>query len=268
MELERLKKEWTAPFRADVHREMWDRAAEEYAKKPLPDPEKDPFLLRMQEMGLLQPDRTILDLGCGGGGYALALSPFVKQVTGCDLSPKMTEAARRRQAEEKVSNAEFFCLDWHEGDSVPAGWERGFDTVFAHMTPAVSDYLTLDKMTRCAREACLLQKNTRRTDEFLTEVLAQIGIDEPFRDHDGVSEVLTYLWESGYEPNLTYEKTVWQARRTPEAAVGWYLDRAKLHRALTPEEEEKIRVYVQAHVQDGIVTDRTHTTIVTIDWRI
>ena len=48
--------------------------------------------------GLLGPDRDVLDLGCGIGRVAAALSPRVRSVAGLDIAPAMIAAARARCA--------------------------------------------------------------------------------------------------------------------------------------------------------------------------
>jgi SAM-dependent methyltransferase len=49
--------------------------------------------------GLLDPDWTVGDLGCGTGQVAASLAPFVKQVIAVDRSSDMLHAARRRVAD-------------------------------------------------------------------------------------------------------------------------------------------------------------------------
>jgi ubiquinone/menaquinone biosynthesis C-methylase UbiE len=46
--------------------------------------------------GLLDPEWTVGDLGCGTGQVAASLAPFVKQVIAVDRSNDMLQAARRR----------------------------------------------------------------------------------------------------------------------------------------------------------------------------
>jgi SAM-dependent methyltransferase len=53
---------------------------------------------RFAEWGLLGPDRTTLEIGCGIGRMQVALSPKVGEAHGIDISPNMIEAARRRCA--------------------------------------------------------------------------------------------------------------------------------------------------------------------------
>jgi SAM-dependent methyltransferase len=49
-------------------------------------------------LGLLPDDWTVGDLGCGTGGLAAELAPFVARVIGVDRSPEMLAAAARRTA--------------------------------------------------------------------------------------------------------------------------------------------------------------------------
>jgi SAM-dependent methyltransferase len=51
------------------------------------------IVARLQSWGLLGPDRTALDLGCGIGRVTAALSPAVGHVTGIDISKMMIARA-------------------------------------------------------------------------------------------------------------------------------------------------------------------------------
>ncbi|MGF6227539.1 SAM-dependent methyltransferase [Inquilinus ginsengisoli] len=53
---------------------------------------------RMDEWGLLGRDRTVLDLGCGIGRFAVALAGRVRRVLGLDISARMVVEAQRRCA--------------------------------------------------------------------------------------------------------------------------------------------------------------------------
>jgi ArsR family transcriptional regulator len=66
--------------------------------------------------GLLDPQWTVGDLGCGTGSAASALAPFVRQVIAVDRSGEMLQAARRRLRE--YPNAE---VRRGELESLPIG---------------------------------------------------------------------------------------------------------------------------------------------------
>jgi SAM-dependent methyltransferase len=53
---------------------------------------------RMDEWGLLGHDRTVLDLGCGIGRFAVVLAGRVRRVVGLDISARMVAEAQRRCA--------------------------------------------------------------------------------------------------------------------------------------------------------------------------
>lgn len=71
--------------------------------------------------GLLDPEWTVGDLGCGTGQLTAALAPFVARVVGVDESATMLAAARRRL--EGIGNIEL-----HEGglEALPLG-DRSLD---------------------------------------------------------------------------------------------------------------------------------------------
>jgi SAM-dependent methyltransferase len=58
----------------------------------------DEVVSLLDRLGILGPDRHLLDIGCGIGRFEQALSPLVGFVTGIDISPGMIEAAGTRCA--------------------------------------------------------------------------------------------------------------------------------------------------------------------------
>lgn len=58
---------------------------------------------------LLAPDRDVLDLGCGIGRMAEALSPRCRSVVALDVAPRMVEEARRRHGH--LPNVRFDVTD-------------------------------------------------------------------------------------------------------------------------------------------------------------
>lgn len=56
----------------------------------------DEVVARLDEWGLLAPDRDALEVGCGSGRFLRALAPRLRAVTGLDVSGGMVAEARRR----------------------------------------------------------------------------------------------------------------------------------------------------------------------------
>jgi ubiquinone/menaquinone biosynthesis C-methylase UbiE len=96
-----------------------------------------------------QATDNVLDVCCGPGTMALALAPYVANVTGLDLTPAMLEQARAAQAKTAVRNAE-----WLEGDVYALPFEDSTFTLvissaaFHHMTDPKSAFRELARVCR------------------------------------------------------------------------------------------------------------------------
>ena len=102
----------------------YEKFAYFYTKGPYPQ-----YTERMAELlpAMLErfgaEPRTILDLACGEGTFAVVMAKKGFQVMGIDLSPQMLQFARKRAEKENV-NVEFFL---HDMRSLP--FEERFDLV-------------------------------------------------------------------------------------------------------------------------------------------
>lgn len=263
MTLEYLKENWKADTDTDVMRELWDNSSGDYRQKPIPRIDDNYFLQIMHDNGGIVPGYSVLDIGCGSGIYTLAIAPFVGEAVGCDLSPKMIEVAEERAEDMEYENVEYHVLDWYSADTESLGWEKKFDVVFAHMTPAVDDYESFEKMISCAKKKCFLQKNVRRTDKIEDALFSVLGLQRRKAD-DGIMNFFDYLWLKGYEPNVLCHKEEWYADRKYEDAVNWYVNRARQRSEVTPETENFIREFLKKYEENGYVTEIMNSTVVTI----
>ena len=85
---------------------FWDRHAKGYAKRPVTDEEAYQRKLKVTQ-DYLTPDMEVLELGCGTGTTALIHAPFVKHITGIDISQNMLEIARAKAETGNVKNVTF-----------------------------------------------------------------------------------------------------------------------------------------------------------------
>ena len=85
---------------------FWDRFAEKYAAQPVKDVtafERKQDITRAH----LRPDSTILEIGCGTGSLALAMSPFAGHVHAMDCSAEMIRIANQKKETQGVTNVTF-----------------------------------------------------------------------------------------------------------------------------------------------------------------
>jgi len=88
-------------------------------------------LQRLIQLGELDPHLSALDIATGGGHTALAIAPFVAQVTVTDLTPRMLEKAREFILAQGVTNARFQVAD---AEQLPFSSES-FDRVTCRIAP-------------------------------------------------------------------------------------------------------------------------------------
>lgn len=68
--------------------------------------------------------QTVLDLCCGAGRHAFALSPFVGTVVGFDLSSDLLSCAVKENLTKKCTN-----IFWQKGDMLKLDFYHSFDSV-------------------------------------------------------------------------------------------------------------------------------------------
>ncbi|MEG1633029.1 MAG: class I SAM-dependent methyltransferase [Oscillospiraceae bacterium] len=268
--MDALKREWQNPAESgEIQARIWDRAAEEYANKPIPAFETDSLLRLLDEKHILTPETKALDIGCGAGLYSIALAGRVKSAVGVDISPLMARYGSRRAESLGLSNVALSQLNWAEADIDRLGFRGAFDLVFANMTPAINDYSGFEKMNLCSSAHCVMVKPTRRRDKIQDAALALIGITgQRERFDDTVLNAFSYLWQSGCCPELSYRKECWRPVKTLESMAAWCIDRAKLRRTLSAADEACVRDYLRSVSEDGMIYETVDTTIVTMYWHI
>ena len=79
--------------------------AKGYAKRPVTDETAYQRKLKLTQ-DYLSPDMEVLELGCGTGTTALFHAPFVKHITGIDISRNMLEIARAKAESGNVVTAQ------------------------------------------------------------------------------------------------------------------------------------------------------------------
>jgi SAM-dependent methyltransferase len=80
----------------------------------------------LERLGVLGPERQVLEIGCGTGRFEQALAPRVAAITGIDFAPGMIGAARERCA--GLPNVRLIETSGRDLSPFPPG---SFDTVLA-----------------------------------------------------------------------------------------------------------------------------------------
>jgi len=98
-------------------------------------------LQRLIELGEWDASQRALDIATGGGHTALAIAPYVGQVTVTDLTPRMLEKAREFILQQSITNAIFQLADAEQLPFEDAAFERVTCRIAAHHFPNVAQFV-------------------------------------------------------------------------------------------------------------------------------
>lgn len=106
---------------------FWNRQASSYAAGPIKDMAGYERSLK-RTRDFLTPEDRMLEIGCGTGSTALKHAPYVRHITGTDISPEMIAIAEKRLADCEITNADFVTASTDDA-RFASGW---YDVVMAH----------------------------------------------------------------------------------------------------------------------------------------
>jgi SAM-dependent methyltransferase len=161
------------------HEEIYDRLAPEY----------DARVSRLAEVThnsvadlaeYLPYGASVLDVGCGAGGVMEALSSFGFLPSGIDISSKMVEVARRRNADAPVFIGDFLTTELGRYDGLVA-------FAFIHLFPKDVAATVLDRMHDVLFPGGVMLIGSTLESESAEGFLAK-------RDYEGAPERFRKRW--------------------------------------------------------------------------
>lgn len=89
---------------------FWDKIAAKYFSQPIKDEEAYKVKLTITREHL-KPNFRVLEFGCGTGGTAIKLAPYIEHIHAIDISEKMLDFGRQQAEEKGVENVTFEVAD-------------------------------------------------------------------------------------------------------------------------------------------------------------
>ncbi|MCR9164198.1 MAG: class I SAM-dependent methyltransferase [Nannocystaceae bacterium] len=114
---------------ATVDPNFWNALADRYAARPVQDPEAFDRKTAITR-ALVEPNHTVLDIGCGTGSFCLRLASTGADIHGLDLSDQMLRIARDKARAAEVDNVTFHVGPFD--DSLTAFASESLDGAFAY----------------------------------------------------------------------------------------------------------------------------------------
>jgi SAM-dependent methyltransferase len=216
------------------------------------------------QAGVIDKSSTVLDIGCGMGGYTLPLAKRCATVAALDMDGASL-AVLQAHAEQ---------LGFDNVNCIKTMWERyelndKYSFVFSAMCPAICNYDELLKMESLAAEACGLVAVTRGSYDLHRKHLMGLLSVKPeggMTTEAGWYYEMLYLmgrqpdvknWSLHYEYSLPIE----DACRRNEAYFEIF--------GIAPERSRPVlRQYFEEKATDGLVYDESHLNKALITWRV
>jgi 2-polyprenyl-3-methyl-5-hydroxy-6-metoxy-1,4-benzoquinol methylase len=113
---------------------FWNRTADGYAKKPVPDEAAYRHKLEMTR-ALFRPGDRMLEFGCGTGTTAIHHAPHVGHIDALDLSERMIGIGREKADAAGVGNIDFHCAPVSDFAADAASYDAVLGMSVLHLLP-------------------------------------------------------------------------------------------------------------------------------------
>lgn len=152
---------------------------------------------------ILRHGDLVLDIGCGGGTYAIPFASVASSVTGLDLSEPMLLKMQEVAIANRVFNVRSVRSRWESYDE-----SIKYDLVFSAFCHGIRDTSTLLKMERYSRRSCCYVAGSADQFRLLSEVWKAVFNKDYSSDAFNIIYPLNFLCHSGRNPSIrafTYE---------------------------------------------------------------
>ncbi|MGH2543088.1 MAG: class I SAM-dependent methyltransferase [Ardenticatenaceae bacterium] len=230
--------------RVEAHHEQSIRAQGEtwssgdfwrpFAENFRDDPRRTDDVMLNRLLQEVDSSSTVLDVGAGGGRFALPLALKCKGVTAVEPSGAMIEQMRAGMEESGINNISIVQQTWEEANVEPADV-----TLCAHVVYGVVDIeLFLRKLTSHARRRVLLPAFTHppiaRFSPFWKPVHGEGRIEMP-----ALKDIVEALWDMDIYPNV---EMVERIEQRPFRDWDSALNQLRLRLYVMPDTEQDARL--------------------------
>ena len=148
--------------------------------------------------------RSVIDIGCGTGNYALRLSKLGYQVTGVDVSPTMLKIAKAKDKEAKIR---FIRGDIKKLEKVISKGQR-FDVaiclgqVFSHLMTDKDVQAFLNRLHEILKHNSLFVFSARNAKKINEEYLNKLRLDHMLNEEKLQLLILAHNIRDSQNPNI------------------------------------------------------------------
>lgn len=253
---------------------IWDRMAKNYKRDEnddsMTEKREEALVSQLLENEILFPGARVLDVGCGPGNYANLFAREGADVVAVDISGEMIRRLEDETPKLLKRQIRTITGDWRNVNLREFGFFKGFDLVFANMTPAVSNPDGFLKLIEASKGWCFNATWVgRRKNHPLDQLAEELQGTSPVYRSMYFIFAFNLLISCGYLPITDYLDTSWEKEENLEDVFIHFLDYFQRNPQIKDKNlETKIRVFLEKKCINGKIHKSSSGIIGRLCWNV
>ena len=218
------------------------------------------IVAELKRCGTLRTDRTLLDIGCGPGTYAIPMSPLLKHIDCIDSSAGMISRLLMECDRNLIGNIDVKLSDWNT--YVP---QKAHDIAFTSLCPPTNSPESMLKMEMCAKHKCVYISSSNKDPELSKGLWERLGKDYSFEGYD-TSYPYGFLKEMGRTPKLKMFSDTLTTDRSLDEAVEDEIKKYSTYIEVTDDVKQIIRDTLTEYSEDSRVVTKSEIRAGLLVW--
>lgn len=248
---------------------VWDNSSKDYDKS-VGNERVDEVIGRLENLGYIDEESIVLDLGCGTGAYSIALSGVCKRVDALDYSDGMLEVLRKKIESEGIDNINILNKDWMDIDLENEGMYKKYDFVFCSLNPGCYNPDSLLKINEASKSyCCYISTDGRGKNDIINKADCEI-LGEKIKGNDISSVIYPFniLYFAGYRPVIFYTPCDWIYKLDEKKAISKLIKRYSEYINVDDHIKKKIEVFVRNNLEDNMFIDKNENNLGILIWNV
>lgn len=241
--------------------ECWDSSADTYSGEGYASIRRE-ILDCMQDCGMIGPDRTVLDIGCGPGLFTLPFSLCSSRVHCLDSSERMIQRVDSAAHTDGIGNITSQVLKWEDYET-----DEVFDTVFTSLCPALNNPESILRMESLSKDVCAYTSSVNHVDGLEVEVWKELGRDCSYRGYD-TRFPYEFLKMIGRNPTIRFFSETQQVLRSPDKVGADLIHRFSGFGLDTEAVRCSVEKVVSHHEDNGTVSESRNVVLGLLTWSV